>query len=450
MLANSLQALDRAHLIHPVVSLREHERKGVTVLKSATGCYLTDSEGRQLLDGFAGLWCVNAGYGHKSIVDAAAEQMMRLPYATGYFHFGSEPAIRLAAELAELAPEGVDHVFFTLGGSDAVDSVIRLVRYFWNARGRQTKKHFIALESGYHGSSTTGSGLTALPLFHTGFDVPGPWQHHIPSPNPYRHPAGPDGDAIIRACVQSLRDKVAELGAETVAAFIMEPVQGSGGVIVPPAGFARAMQEACRELDILFIVDEVITGFGRTGPMLACEHEGLTPDFITIAKGLTSGYAPMGAVLMAGRVYQVIADAAPEGTALGHGLTYSGHPVSAAVALEVLKLYRGGMIDNAHRAGAYFGQRLREFRDHPLVGDVRSQGLLGAIELVSDKATKAKFPAEARIGPRLAEAGYRHGIIFRAFNDGTLGFAPPICISQDEIDLLIARVGATLAEVTNL
>ncbi|VDS09011.1 Adenosylmethionine-8-amino-7-oxononanoate aminotransferase [Paracoccus haematequi] len=449
MLANSLEALDKAHLIHPVVSLREHERRGVTILQSGQGCFLTDSAGNRLLDGFAGLWCVNAGYGHKSIVDAAAEQMMRLPYATGYFHFGSEPAIRLAAELAELAPEGVDHVFFTLGGSDAVDSVIRLVRYYWNARGQTAKKNFIALQSGYHGSSSTGSGLTALPLFHEGFDVPGARQHHIPSPNPYRHPAGPDGDAVSAAVVQSFRDKVAELGAENVAAFIMEPIQGSGGVIVPPAGFAKAMQEACRELDILFVVDEVITGFGRTGPIFACEHEGLTPDFITIAKGLTSGYAPMGAVLMADRVYQVIADGAPEGVALGHGLTYSGHPVSAAVGLEVLKLYRGGMIDNAHSVGAYFTRRLAEFRDRPLVGEVRGKGLLAAIELVSDKATKAKFPAEARIGPRLAEIGYRNGIIFRAFNDGTLGFAPPICITEDEVDLLIDRVDATLTEISN-
>lgn len=449
MPTNSLEALDRAHLIHPVVSLRGHEQRGVTVLHSAEGCFLTDTDGNRLLDGFAGLWCVNAGYGHKSIVEAAAEQMMRLPYATGYFHFGSEPAIRLAAELADLAPDGIDHVFFTLGGSDAVDSVIRLVRYYWNARGEVTKKNFIALESGYHGSSSTGSGLTALPLFHEGFDVPGPRQHHIPSPNPYHHPAGPDGDAVIAACVQSLRDKVAELGAENVAAFIMEPVQGSGGVIVPPAGFARAMQQACRDLNILFIVDEVITGFGRTGPMFACEHEGLTPDFITVAKGLTSGYAPMGAVLMADHVYQVIADAAPEGVALGHGLTYSGHPVSAVVALEVLKLYRGGMIENAHGVGAYFGRRLAEFRDRPLVGDVRGKGLLAAIELVSDKTTKARFPADARIGPRLAEIGYRNGVIFRAFNDGTLGFAPPICITEDEIDLLIERVDATLTEISN-
>ncbi|MHA6344439.1 aminotransferase class III-fold pyridoxal phosphate-dependent enzyme [Roseivivax sp. CAU 1761] len=447
MLAQTLAALDRAHLVHPVVPLRAHERRGPTLLHSGKGCFLTDSDGRELLDGFAGLWCVNAGYGQQSVIDAATEQMARLPYATGYFHYGSEPAIRLAAELAELAPGRLDHVFFTLGGSDAVDTVIKLVRYYWNARGAPERKHFIALENGFHGTSSTGAGLTALPLFHTHFDLPAPWQHHIPSPNPYRHPAGPDGGAIIAASVQALRDKVAEIGADRVGAFIMEPVQGSGGVIVPPAGFAKAMQTACRALGILFIVDEVITAFGRTGPMFACEHEGLEPDFLTVAKGLTSGYAPMGAALIARDVYEVIADAVPDGTPLGHGFTYSGHPVSAAVALAVLKLYRGGLIDNSRAVGGYFEQRLAGFRDHPLVGDVRAKGLLGGIELVRDKSSKAKFAPESGIGPKLAEAGARHGVIFRAFADGTLGFAPPICITKAEIDLLMDRVAATLHDV---
>lgn len=449
MNSNCLLELDRAHLVHPVTSLRGHEARGVNILESSEGCYLIDSQGNRLLDGFAGLWCVNTGYGHESIVQAATEQMRRLPYATGYFHFGSEPAIRLAAELAELAPGDLDHIFFTLGGSDAVDTVIRLVRYYFNALGKPEKKHFIALEAGYHGSSSTGSGLTALPLFHAGFDVPTPWQHHIPSPNPYRHLAGPNGDAIIAATVQALRDKVNEVGADKVAAFIMEPVQGSGGVIVPPQGFGKAMEAACRDLGILFIVDEVITGFGRTGPMFACEHEGLLPDFMTVAKGLTAGYCPMGAALISDRVYQVLANAAPDGVALGHGLTYSGHPVSAAVGLEVLKLYRGGMIENSLAVGPYFEQRLAEFLDNPLVGDVRAKGLLAAIELVSDKNTKAK-PRDPKIGPKLAAAGYQNGIIFRAFNDGTLGFAPPICMTRDEVDLLVDRVARTLKSISAL
>lgn len=448
MLTNSLLELDRAHLVHPVVPLRGHERRGATVLQSGQGCFLTDITGHEMLDGFAGLWCVNAGYGHKSVVDAATEQMQRLPYATGYFHFGSEPAIRLAAELAELAPADLNHVFFSLGGSDAVDTVIKLVRYYWNAKGKPEKKHFIALENGFHGTSSNGAGLTALPVFHNLFDLPATWQHHIPSPNPYRHPAGPDGEAIIAASVQALRDKVREIGDEKIGAFIMETVQGSGGVIVPPDGFAKAMETACRELGILFIVDEVITAFGRTGPMFSCETEGLEPDFLTIAKGLTSGYAPMGAALMSQDIYDVIADAVQDGTPLGHGFTYSGHPVSAAVGLEVLKLYRGGLIDNAMTVGGYFEQRLTEFRDHPLVGDVRAKGLLAAIELVKDKTTKAKFTLEDGISTKLSDAGYRNKVIFRAFPDGTLGFAPPICITEQEIDLLIDRISATLADIT--
>ncbi|MEM8852309.1 MAG: aminotransferase class III-fold pyridoxal phosphate-dependent enzyme [Pseudomonadota bacterium] len=444
MLHNSLIEDDRAHLIHPVVPLRMHEKRGVTVLQSAKGCFLTDIEGREVLDGFAGLWCVNAGYGHESIVEAAAEQMRRLPYATSYFHYGSSPAIRLAARLAELSPQGLDHVFFTLGGSDAVDTVIRLVRYHNNALGQPQKKHFIALENGFHGSSSNGAGLTALPIFHDKFDVPMSWQHHIPSPNPYRHPAGPDGAAVIAASVEALHQKVHEVGADQVAAFIMEPVQGSGGVIVPPVGFAKAMETACRDLGIFFIVDEVITAFGRTGPMFACEHEGISPDFLTTAKGLTSGYCPMGAALVSDSVYQVLADAVPDGTPLGHGLTYSGHPVSAAVAMAVLDLYEGGLIENAHASGAYFEETIRGFADHPLVGDVRAKGLLGAIELVSDRAAKTKFPADMTIGPRLAELGYDNGVVFRAFADGTLGFAPPICITKDEIDVMFARVRKTL------
>ena len=451
MLSNRLIEEDRAHLIHPVTALRAHELRGVTVLESGDGCFVVDATGRRLLDGFAGLWCVNTGYGRESIVSVAMEQMRRLPYATGYFHFGSEPAIRLASKLAELAPGDLNHVFFTLGGSDAVDTAIRMVRYYNNALGRAEKKHFISLERGYHGSTSNGAGLTALPIFHDKFDLPRPWQHHIPSPYPYRHPAGPDPQAIIAACVQSLRAKVAEIGADRAAAFICEPVQGSGGVIVPPSGFLSAMQAACRELDILFVVDEVITGFGRTGPMFAAEHEGLTPELMTVAKGLTAGYAPMGATLVSNRIYNVIADGASEGAPFGHGFTYSGHPVSAAIGLEVLRLYQEeGLLANGQVVGAYFGERLREFRDHPLVGDVRSQGLLAGIELVVDKTTKRKPSKDLKLSARLFDIGYRNGLIFRAFADDTIGFAPPLCISTDEVDLLICRLRQTLDTVLNL
>ncbi|MGE8476026.1 MAG: aminotransferase class III-fold pyridoxal phosphate-dependent enzyme, partial [Paraburkholderia hospita] len=303
----SLIESDRKHLIHPVVSYRAHEARGVTVLESAQGVYLRDIDGNELLDAFSGLWCVNTGYGHQSIVDAATKQMARLPYATGYFHFGSEPAIELAAKLVELAPASLQHVYFTLGGSDAVDSALRFITHYFNATGRPSKKHIIALQRGYHGSSSVGAGLTALPAFHRNFDVPLPTQHHIPSPYAYRNDFADDA-ALIAASVAALEAKVEALGADNVAAFFCEPIQGSGGVIVPPVGWLKAMREACRKLGILFVADEVITGFGRTGPLFACEAEGVEPDLMTVAKGLTAGYAPMGAVLMSDAIYQGIAD----------------------------------------------------------------------------------------------------------------------------------------------
>ncbi|RVU07179.1 aspartate aminotransferase family protein [Novosphingobium umbonatum] len=442
----SLIELDRDHLIHPVASFRGHEAHGARVLASADGMWLTDIDGKRVIDAFAGLWCVNVGYGQESIVEAAADQMRRLPYATGYFHFASEPAIRLAAELTALTPEGLDHVFFTLGGSDAVDSAVRYIIHYFNAIGKPEKKEFIALEWGYHGSSSTGAGLTALGNFHRGFDLPYKWQHHIPSPYPYRHPQGDDDAAVIASTVAALEAKVAEIGADKVAAFCCEPIQGSGGVIVPPKGWLKALREACTRLGILMLVDEVITGFGRTGPLFACEEEGVTPDFMTTAKGLTSGYAPMGAMFMANHIYETIADASP--LPVGHGMTYSGHPVSAAVALEVLRLYReGGVLANGVKTGARFAERMEAIRSHPLVGDVRYRGMLGAIELVTDKATKGMFPAELNLGDRLSQMTWDNGLIVRCFANAVIGFAPALTCTVEEMDIIFDRVQLTLDQL---
>ncbi|AXB78442.1 aspartate aminotransferase family protein [Novosphingobium sp. P6W] len=440
----SLLEIDRDHLIHPVTSFRGHEARGATILQSGQGMWLTDIDGNRLLDAFAGLWCVNVGYGHESIVEAAAEQMRRLPYATGYFHFGSEPAIRLAERLVALSPEGLDHVFFTLGGSDAVDSAIRYIVHYWNALGKPSKKQFIALERGYHGSSSTGSGLTALANFHRNFDVPLKWQHHIASPYGYRSDAADDA-ALIAASVSQLKAKVEQLGADNVAAFFCEPIQGSGGVVVPPVGWLKAMRDTCTELDILFVADEVITGFGRTGPMFACEAEGVSPDLMTLAKGLTAGYAPMGALLMSDKVYQGIADGADASLAIGHGLTYSGHPVSAAVALEVLRLYEeGGILANGQSVGRRFEANLAAIAQHPLVGDTRGRGMLGAIELVADKGSKARFDPSLALADRLFKRGYENGVIFRAFADNIIGLAPALCCTDDEMDMIFERIGRTL------
>jgi adenosylmethionine-8-amino-7-oxononanoate aminotransferase len=446
----TLVEIDRDHLIHPVSAYRAHEARGVQVLESGRGMWVKDASGREILDAFAGLWCVNIGYGHESVVRAAAEQMSRLPYATGYFSFGSEPAIRLAQRLAELSPEGLNRVYFTLGGSDAVDSAIRFIVHYFNATGRPQKKQFIALEKGYHGSSTTGAGLTALPVFHRNFDVPRPWQHHISSPYAYRSPDGDDPQALIQASVAALKAKVAELGSDNVAAFFCEPVQGSGGVIVPPTGWLKAMRETCRELGVLFVADEVITGFGRTGPMFACEAEGVSPDLMTVAKGLTAGYAPMGAVLMSEEIYRGLADGAAPDVPIGHGFTYSGHPVSAAVGLEVLRLYTdGGVLANGVAVGPAFAAGLERLRSHPLVGDVRGRGLLGAIELVADRATKRSFAPELRFSERLFDRAYQNGVIVRAFADGTIGLAPALCCSADEMDIIFERIAATLDDLLN-
>ncbi|MCA0012108.1 aspartate aminotransferase family protein [Mesorhizobium sp. B292B1B] len=443
MLANSLIELDRAHLVHPFSCYRSHEETGVRVLKSAKGATVTEASGKTLLDGFAGLWCVNIGYGQESVVEAAAKQLRELPYATGYFGLGSEPAIRLAARLAELAPGDLNHVYFTLGGSDAIDSTIRFIRYYYHAKGTPRKDQFISVEYGYHGSSTVGAGLTALPAFHAGFGVPYDWQHKIPSHYAYRNPVGANPQAIIDASVAALRAKIAELGADRVAAFYAEPIQGSGGVLVPPAGWLKALHAVCKEHDVLFVADEVITAFGRTGPLFACEEDEVVPDLMTTAKGLTSGYVPMGAVFMTDHVYNTIADGAGK-AAVGHGYTYSAHPVSAAVGLECLRLYEDGLLEKGRKAGNRLMDGLRSLADHPLVGDIRGRGMLAAIELVTDKERKTPLPAAADPGRRIFDRAWENGLVIRAFNSGILGFAPPLCCTDDDIDGILERTRMTL------
>ncbi|RIY02617.1 aspartate aminotransferase family protein [Aureimonas flava] len=443
MLMNSLVELDRAHLVHPVASYRGHEKAGVRVLKSGRGATVTDAGGHELIDGFAGLWCVNAGYGQERIVEAATRQLRELPYATGYFGLGSEPAIRLASELADRAPGDLNHVYFTLGGSDAVDSTVRFIRYYHHALGKPEKDQFISVMQGYHGSSTVGAGLTALPSFHAGFGLPLDWQHKIPSHYSYRNPVGSDPQAIIDASVAALRAKVEEIGAERVAAFYVEPIQGSGGVLVPPDGWLRAMRDTCRELDVLFVADEVITAFGRTGPLFACADDDVVPDLMTTAKGLTSGYCPMGAVFLSDRVYDTIADGAGA-AAVGHGYTYSAHPVSAAVGLACLELYEGGLLDNGRRAGARLMAGLHAMADHPLVGEVRGRGLLAAVELVTDKARKTPLPAAADPARRVFDRAWDNGLVVRAFPTGVLGYAPPLCCTDKDIDRILERTRRTL------
>ena len=305
------------------------------------------------------------------------------------------------------------------------------------------KDQFISVMNGYHGSSAVGAGLTALPVFHAGFGAPLDSQHKISSHYSYRNPVGGDPAAIIAASVAELRVKVAELGQDRVAAFYVEPIQGSGGVLAPPPGWIAALHAVCKELDILFVADEVITGFGRTGPLFACAEEGVAPDMLTVAKGLTSGYVPMGAVFLSDHVYAVIADGAGA-AAVGHGQTYSAHPVSAAVALACLDLYEGGLLENGVKMGARLLAGLNGLADHPLVGEVRGRGMLAAIELVTDKHRKTPLPAAAAPATRIFDRAWRNGLVIRAFAQGVIGYAPPLCCTEQEIDQIVARTRLTL------
>lgn len=444
---NNLQEKDQ-HWVHPVTALMDHQAKGVCAWKSAEGIHLVDVNGHRVQDAFSGLWCVNAGYGQRSIVEAARKQLEELPYATGYFGFGSEPAIELAYRLAKLAPPGLDHVIFGQGGSDAVDTAVRTVRYYFNAIGQPEKKHFIAVQRGYHGSSAVGSGLTALPVFHRYFDVPTPTQHHIEAPYPYRHSAGPDEAAVLAATVAALKSKVQEIGQSKVAAFICEPIIGSGGVIVPPAGYLKAMRDTCDELGILLIVDEVITGFGRTGPMFGCEHEGVSPDIMTMAKGLTSGYAPMGATIISEQIYAALAEAGSDGTPFGHGQTYAGHPVSAAIANATLDLYENGLLKNGTEVGEYFQTKLRALEQLDVVGQVRGRGLLAGVELVADKHIRAKPDAKLKLGQKILSHAFSEGLVFRAFADDILGFAPSLNYTHADVDKLVEILTFSIEKVT--
>lgn len=445
----ALIELDSQYLIHPVSNFRGHQQQGVKILHSGEGPWLTDIDGNKHLDAFAGLWCVNTGYGVQRIVDAATKQLITLPYATGYFGYGSEPAIKLAEKLVSITPESLKHVYFSLGGSDAIDAALRYITYYYNAVGKPEKKQTISLVRGYHGSSSVGAGVTGLPAFHANFDVPLPTQHHISCPYFYRSEFDSE-QALIDASVQELKDKVNEIGADKVAAFFCEPVVGSGGVIVPPKGWLTAIARTCKELDILLVIDEVITGFGRTGTMFACEHENIQPDIMTMAKGLTSGYVPMGAVMLSDEIFNGIADGPHRAAVVGHGQTYSAHPVSAAVALEVIDIYEEGLLANARQVSIYFQARLQDCLSHPLVGDARSLGLLGAIELVADKATKRQFDPALKLNEIIADIAWKHKLIFRAFGDNILGFAPALCFTQSDFDVLFERLNAVLDEVLNL
>ncbi|WP_054303413.1 aspartate aminotransferase family protein [Gemmobacter sp. LW-1] len=437
-----LQALDAAHHMHPFTSDGALAKKGVRVITSGQGVWLTDSEGSRIIDGMAGLWCVNVGYGRGELADAAARQMRELSYYNTFFMTTHVPAIALAAKLAELAPGDLNHVFFASSGSEANDTNIRLVRRYWDIKGQPERRVIIARKNGYHGSTMGGGSLGGMPYIHAaGGKIDG--IEHIGQPHWWAEGGEmtPEDFGLLRA--RELEEKILEVGADKVAAFIGEPIQGAGGVIVPPSTYWPEIQRICDKYGILLIVDEVITGFGRTGNWFACETFGIRPHIITIAKGLSSGYQPIGGSIVCDEVAHVIGNADDD---FNHGYTYSGHPVASAVALENLRIIEeDGIIDHVRNvAHPYLAEKWHKLGEHPMVGQTSLVGLMGSIQLTPNKATRAKFAAKpGTIGFRTREHCFRNNLIMRHVYDRMI-ISPPLVITTEEIDVLIDRATRSL------
>jgi putrescine aminotransferase len=430
-----IRGLDAAHHWHPFTDTKALNAEGTRVIVKAEGCRLWDSKGNEILDGMAGLWCVNVGYGRKALADAASRQMMELPYYNTFFKTTNVPATELAAKLAELTPDGLNYAFFANSGSEANDTIVRMVRHFWQLRGKPNKKTLISREFAYHGSTMIATSLGGMTAMHKQVDMPLPGFSHIRPPYFVRDGGNMTEEEFGIAAAQALEDRIQELGADTVAAFIAEPIQGAGGVIVPPASYFPEIQRICRNHDILFIVDEVITGFGRTGNWFASQTFDLKPDMMTLAKGLSSGYAPISAVMVGDRVAQTLIE---EGGEFFHGFTYSGHPVACAVALENLRIIEEeGLVERARSdIGPYLQDALRSLSDHPLVGEVRGVGMIGALELVKDKDGPVFFDPIGRVGTICRDHCFSNNLVMRAVRDAMV-CSPPLVITRTEIDRLV-------------
>jgi putrescine aminotransferase len=437
----ALQELDKQSYMHPFTDSKAMHEKGTRIITSADGCYIYDSEGGKTLDGMAGLWCVSIGYGRDELADVAAKQMRELPYYNSFFGTAHPPVIKLAAQLKRLAPDNISHVFFTGSGSESNDTNVRMVRHYWQAKGQPNKRTIISRDNAYHGSTMAAMSLGGMKGMHAqGGIIDG--IEHIMQPHWYHEAlAGETADEFGLRAAQALETKILECGADNVGAFIGEPVQGAGAVIVPPATYWPEIQRICKKYDILLIADEVITGFGRTGNWFASETLGIKADLITIAKGLSSGYMPIGGVLISERVAKVVI----EGGEFAHGYTYSGHPVAAAVASANLSIIEDeGMIAQVRdETGPYLQKRLEELLDHPLVGQVRGIGLMAAVELVQDKESHTNYPKEVGIGGICRDYALANGLVMRAVGDSMI-LCPPLIISKLEIDELIEIIKKSL------
>ncbi|MGA9254191.1 MAG: aspartate aminotransferase family protein [Roseobacter sp.] len=438
-----LQALDAAHHMHPFTSNDALAERGARVITRADGVYLTDSDGNQILDGMAGLWCVNVGYGRHEMAEVAARQMKELPYYNTFFMTTHVPAIALAQEIAKLAPEGMNQIFFAASGSEANDTNIRLVRTYWDIKGKPAKTHIISRKNAYHGSSVGSGSLGGMAYMHAQGGMPIPGIHHINQPDWWSEGGDMTREAFGLARAKELEEKILELGADNVAAFIGEPVQGAGGVIVPPETYWPEIQRICDKYDILLIADEVICGFGRTGNWFGSETMGIRPHIMTVAKGLSSGYQPIGGSIVCDEVAQVMGS-----TEFMHGYTYSGHPVASAVALENLRILQEEKIVEHARdvAGPALKAGLETLADHPLVGEISIKGMMASMPLTPHKESRAKFAAEpGTIGLIARDRCFANNLIMRHVNDRMV-VSPPLVITEEEIDILVSRARTALDE----
>ncbi|KIN61118.1 Aminotransferase class-III [Sulfitobacter noctilucae] len=450
---DQLTQWDHDHFFHASTHLAQFARHDISnrIITDAKGVYITDREGKRSLDAFAGLYCVNVGYGHAEIADAIAEQAHELAYYHSYAGHGTEASITLSRMIAERAPEGMNHVYYGMSGSDANETNIKLVWYYNNVLGRPEKKKIISRWRGYHGSGLMTGSLTGLDLFHRKFDLPLAGVLHTEAPYFYRRPDRDMDEAAFTAdCVAKLEALIAREGADTIAAFIGEPVLGTGGIVPPPEGYWPAIQEVLDRHDILLIADEVVTGFGRLGTMMGSDHYGIRPDLMTIAKGLTSAYAPLSGSVVSDKVWAVLEQGTDEFGPFGHGWTYSAHPIGAAAGVANLKLLdRLDLVANAGSVGAYLNSAMQEaLGDHAHVGEVRGAGMLCAVELVKDREDRAFFDAGDKVGPRVVAAMLERGVIARAMPQGDiLGFAPPFLLTKEEANIVVAATRDAVAEV---
>ncbi|MFZ5790854.1 MAG: aminotransferase [Pseudomonadota bacterium] len=443
--AERIWRLDRDHFVHPWTHFDSFKAEGTLAMCEGEGAYVYDTAGRRYLDGIGGLWCVNIGYGRREMADAIAEQAIRLPYFNTFYDTSNPPAALLAAKLAALAPGDLNRVFFTCTGSDGNDTAVRLAHYYWSRRGRPRKKHVISRIDAYHGSTYLGMSLTGRkadksPHFHFITD----FVHHISCPNTYRRPAGTSPAQFCDLLVAEFEAKIGELGAETIAAFIAEPIMGAGGVHVPPEGYHRRMREVCRRHDILYVSDEVVTAFGRLGHFFASrEAFDVQPDMIVAAKGISSGYVPLGACIFSEAIWDVISAADPDGW-FTHGFTYSGHPVACAAGLKNIEIMeRERICEHVREVGPYFERHLGELLDLPLVGDVRGSHFMLCVENVQDKESKALLDEEINVGGRIAEHCQARELIVRPLGHLNV-MSPPLILTRAQIDELVAILAASI------